>query len=79
MSYKGNRAGAIAAGFFVGGSLFVCLSLLSVLVVVMPEGGARAVESENVALAISLTLSAIFAGWAGWVTKRFFDRRAGRQ
>ena len=77
-SYKGNRAGAVASGAFVAGAAFLLLYLVTVFLVVLPEGNTRNPDHENIMLFAFLGLDAFLAGWLGWKAKRFLDRRAGR-
>lgn len=78
-SYKGAKAGAIASGFFVAATSFLALYLVAVFFVVAPEGGPDDTDRAGIAFDLCLIASALIALWLGWRTKRFFDRRAGRE
>jgi len=78
-SYKGVKAGAIASGFFVSATTFLVLYFVAVFFVVAPEGGPGDADRADIAFDLCLIASALTALWLGWRTKRYFDRRAGRQ
>ena len=77
--YTGNKAGAIASGFFVGGASFLALAMFMIFFVVAPEGAPRNVRQDDTLLAIGLVICAMLASGLGWQVKRYFDRRAGRR
>jgi hypothetical protein len=78
-SYKGAKAGAIASGFFVAATAFLVLYFVAVFFVVAPEGRLDDANRAGITFDICLVASALIALWLGWRTKRFFDRRVGRQ
>ena len=78
-SYKGVKAGAVASGFFVAATSFLVLYSLVVFFVVAPEGRPDDANRPVVAFELCMLTSALVALWLGWRTKRFFDRRAGRE
>jgi hypothetical protein len=77
--YTGNKAGAIASGFFVAGCTFIILYFATVYFVVAPEGRPDDVDRAGRAFWLVVFGAAILAALLGWQTKRFFDRRAGRR
>lgn len=46
--YKGNKAGAVATGFFAGGASFLLMGVLMIFFVVAPEGAPRNIKQDNV-------------------------------
>jgi hypothetical protein len=76
--YSGNKAGAIASGFFAGGASFLISGMSMIFFVVAPEGAPRNVPQDDALVAVGLGLCALLSCWLGWRTKRFLDRRAGR-
>lgn len=76
--YQGNKAGAIASGFFAAGIAFLMLGMLLIFFVVAPEGAPRNIKQDDRLMFAGLALCAMLSGWFGWGVKRFFDRRAGR-
>jgi hypothetical protein len=77
--YKGVPAGAIASGFFVAACSLLILYFATVFFVAAPEGRPDDSDRAGIAFGLCLGASALIALWLGWRTKRFFDRRAGRQ
>jgi hypothetical protein len=78
-NYKGVPAGAIASGFFVAACSFLALYFVAVIVVIVPEGRPDDVDRAGLTFDVCLVAGAMASLWLGWRTKRFFDRRAGRQ
>ena len=76
--YKGSKAGAIASGFFVAGCSFIIFYFAAVFFVVQPEGRPDDATKAGFVFDLALVAGAILALGLGWLTKRFFDRRAGR-
>jgi hypothetical protein len=76
--YKGNKAGAVASGFFAGGASFLLMGMLMIFFVVAPEGAPRNIKQDNALMFIGLAVCAVLSFWFGWRVKRFFDSRAGR-
>ena len=46
--YEGNKAGAVAKGFFAGGASLLLMGVLMIFFVVAPEGAPRNIKQDNV-------------------------------
>lgn len=58
---------------------FLVLYFVAVFFVVAPEAQPDDVDRAGLAFDLCLVANAAISLWLGWRTKRFFDRRAGRQ